>query len=140
MDANCSRCGKQVSKLWSFCPHCAAAIAPVSQVHRERPAPEHVPARSAFSGLYIGLIASPILVIVGTMLCLTGLGAFLGVPMIIAAVFAPLAGPMLGMGERKVRCPSCQTRMFSIPNAKGHECPVCNKKFAVEEHGLVQAG
>jgi len=73
------------------------------------------------------------------MLCLTGLGAFLGVPMIIAAVFAPLAGSMMGMGEHKGRCPSCKTRMISIPDAKGHECPVCNKKFTVEDHELVQA-
>jgi hypothetical protein len=74
------------------------------------------------------------------MLCLTGLGAVLGVPMIVAAVFAPLAGPLMGMGEHKGRCPSCKTRMISIPDAKVHGCPVCNKKFTVDDHELVQAG
>ena len=57
---------------------------------------EHAPMEGPFSGLLFGVLAAPILIIVGTLLCLTGLGAILGVPMILAAILAPLLGPLLG--------------------------------------------
>jgi hypothetical protein len=41
------------------------------------------------------------MIIAGIMLCLTGLGAFLGVPLIIGGIIAPLAGPLFGMGVVK---------------------------------------
>ena len=77
-----------------------------------------------------GVIAAPILIIVGTLLCLTGLGAFLGVPMILAAILAPLIGPLIGIGEHTVRCPSCATRMITVADSKLHYCPTCEKEFA----------
>lgn len=55
----------------------------------------------AFSGLYFGLIAMPLMLVVGIMLCLTGWGIFLGIPVLVAAIFAPLAGPLFGMGAAK---------------------------------------
>jgi hypothetical protein len=51
--------------------------------------------------LYFGLIAMPVMLVVGIMLCLTGWGIFLGIPVIVAAFFAPLAGPLFGMGVAK---------------------------------------
>jgi len=136
MDAQCLKCGMQLSSPWSFCPQCGIAIA------HEKPAPqlhEPVPAKGAFSGLYLGLIATPILVIVGTMLCLTGLGVILGIPMIIAGVLAPLAGPVFGMGEHMGKCPSCGTRMISTTDTHTHGCPVCNEKFALGDREAVGA-
>jgi len=37
--------------------------------------------------------------VVGSLLTITGFGAPIGIPMIIAAVFLPLAGPMFGMNR-----------------------------------------
>ena len=62
----------------------------------------------AFGGLLFGVIAAPVLIIFGTLLCLTGLGAFLGVPMIIAAFLAPLAGPLFGIGRARGAVPLVQ--------------------------------
>jgi len=93
----------------------------------------------AFGGLLFGVITAPVLIIFGTLLCLTGLGAFLGVPMIIAAVLAPLAGPLLGIGEHKVRCPSCRTRMITVADSQLHFCPACDKEFALGEHHMARA-
>ena len=87
----------------------------------------------------MGVIAAPILIIVGTLLCLTGLGAFLGVPLIIAAIVAPLLGPLIGIGEHKVKCPSCATRMITVADSKLHYCPACEKEFALGEHQVVKA-
>jgi uncharacterized Zn finger protein (UPF0148 family) len=130
MDTNCSKCGTHLATAWTFCPHCGTAV-----VHEAHPIEhQHHPARGAFGGLYFGLIAAPILIFPGVLLCLLGWGIFLGVPMIVLGVIAPLLGPVMGMTEHKGKCPDCGTRMISIADSKEHECPVCSKKFAIEDH------
>lgn len=136
MNTQC-KCGTPLETSWSFCPKCGVTVireaqSPVVPAEHEK---SGVP--GAFGGLLFGVIAAPILLIVGIMLCLTGLGAFLGVPMIIGAIFAPLAGPMLGLGEQKVRCPYCNTREITIADNKLHYCPNCDKEFAVVAHHQV---
>lgn len=129
MDAHCLKCGLALASEWSFCPRCG------DSVEHERHAPRlhrPVPSKGAFSGMYIGLIAAPVLIISGVMLCLTGWGVFFGVPFILLGILAPLFGPIVGMGEHRGKCPSCGTRMISIADSKEHECPVCTKKFAIE--------
>jgi hypothetical protein len=94
-----------------------------------------------FGGLLLGLVTAPALIIFGTLLCLTGLGAILGVPLILAGVLAPLAGPMFGLGERKVRCPWCNTSEVTIADGKPHFCPRCEREFAVGAyHQVAKAG
>jgi DNA-directed RNA polymerase subunit RPC12/RpoP len=101
---------------------------------------ERAPVQGAFGGLLFGMLAVPILVIVGTMLCLTGLGAILGIPMIAAAVFAPLLGPMIGLGAVKGKCPWCGISVSSIANAKDFDCHGCGKQIAIKHRVFVTAG
>ena len=75
--------------------------------------------------------------VVFTLLCLTGLGAFLGVPLIILAIIAPLAGPLIGIGEHEVRCPFCNTREITFADGKLHSCPNCKQEFSLGEHHQV---
>jgi predicted amidophosphoribosyltransferase len=139
MNAQCLKCGTQLAIPWSFCPQCGLAITHVT--HAEVVHAEHqkssVP--GAFGGLLFGVIAAPILIIVGTLLCLTGLGAFLGVPMILAAIIAPLAGPLFGIGEHGGKCPSCGTRVISVTDGQVHYCPTCAKEFALSDHQVAKA-
>jgi len=139
MESLCKKCGAHVSSAWKFCPHCSTAVetAPLP------PAPgqaEKAPARWAFAGLLYGLLAVPLLVIVGTMLCLTGLGAFLGVPMIIAGILAPLIGPMLGIGALRGTCPWCGARIGAVVGITGFYCHVCSKRIAIEGRRFVKVG
>jgi DNA-directed RNA polymerase subunit RPC12/RpoP len=90
--------------------------------------------------LVFGMLAVPILVIVGTMLCLTGLGAILGIPMILAAVFAPLLGPMIGLGALKGKCPWCGVAVSSVANSKDFDCHACGKRIAIRHREFVPAG
>ena len=137
MNGQCAKCATQLSLVWDFCPHCGLAVP--HEVQQAVPPPEHerssVP--GAFGGLYVGLIAAPILLIFGVMLCLTGLGAILGIPLIILAIFSPLLGPVIGLGEHKGKCPSCGTRVISITDSQNHYCPACNKEFALSNHHQV---
>ncbi len=118
---------------------CGTASMPALQV---KPDPEDVekpPTQGAFSGLLFGLLAVPLLVIVGTMLCLTGLGAILGIPMILTAVFAPLLGSLIGMDAHRGKCPWCGAAISNMDSAHHPVCPVCNKEFAVKHHLFIKA-
>jgi hypothetical protein len=134
MSAQCSKCHQPLEAAWSFCPKCggAAETAHSVEVHD----PEHHPVRWAFGGLFYGLIAAPILIVTGIMICLTGWGLFLGVPVIVLGVLAPLAGPLFGMSERAAKCPECGTRVVTLADGQTHACPACNARFAVvPKHG-----
>lgn len=100
MNNLCEHCGEHLADPWVFCARCGARVLRTPEPS-EPVKPEAAPVTGAFSGLYFGLILAPVMIIVGIMLCLTGLGAFLGVPMIIGGVLAPLAGPLFGMGAAK---------------------------------------
>ena len=139
MNAPCTKCGTKLEDRWSFCPKCGVGISHEVRPHTEPAVHERSGVPGAFGGLLFGLITAPVLIIFGTLLCLTGLGAFLGVPMIVGAILAPLAGPLFGIGEHSVRCPSCHTREITIADNKLHYCPNCDKEFAVGEHQVVRA-
>jgi DNA-directed RNA polymerase subunit RPC12/RpoP len=121
----------QLAMPWSFCPHCGAAIS--HQIHKQAPpAPaEHTSAPGGFGGLLFGVLLAPVLIIVGVLISLTGLGAILGIPMIIAGVVAPLAGPLLGLNAHQGKCPGCGTAVSTMAGADSYDCPTCNRKFAV---------
>jgi predicted RNA-binding Zn-ribbon protein involved in translation (DUF1610 family) len=138
MADKCSKCGVYLAELWSFCPHCGAANSHEHQQSAEPP--EHVPARGAFGGLAIGMLVAPILVIAGTMVCLTGWGIFIGIPMILLGIFAPLAGPLFGMDEQMGKCPSCGTTVIGNADGRTHHCPACDKEFEVKARQVLKAG
>lgn len=103
MNNPCLQCGEPLETSWTFCARCGAKIehpavpdaAPAGHEH------EDAPVTGAFSGVAFGLIAAPIGLIFGIMLCLTGWGIFIGIPVIILAILSPLMGPLVGLGAAK---------------------------------------
>ena len=136
MDAQCSKCGNDLAQPWSFCPHCGE---PVAKVHPAVQPHEPIPMEGAFSGMALGMIAAPLMIITGIMLCMTGWGLLPGVLVIVGGIFAPLAGPIFGMGEHKGKCPSCGTRVVTVADGHAHHCPACSKEFAVEDGAVAKA-
>ena len=99
MNSLCPHCGHHLESPWHFCANCGAHLPGPTEIAREHPAPEPAPIQGAFGGMFFGFITAPLLLVVGSLLCLTGLGAFLGVPMILAGIVAPLAGALFGMSR-----------------------------------------
>lgn len=139
MEGHCSKCGVGLESTWKFCPHCGGASVQEVQTAAEPEKPERSGVPGALGGLLFGMLAVPILVIVGTMLCLTGLGAILGIPMILAAVFAPLLGPVIGLGALKGKCPWCGIAVSSVANKKDFDCHGCGKRIAIRHREFVAA-
>lgn len=134
----CQKCGSRLSSPWSFCPACGTAISSPPQ-QSASPEPEKAPVKNGYSGLLFGLIVAPMCLIVGGMLCLTGLGAFLGVPVILVGILAPLLGPMIGIGEPKGKCPWCGTQLDNVVNSPAFACHQCGERIAVENRKFVKA-
>jgi len=136
MNAPCKKCGLSLEPPWSFCPHCGAAATYTAPTPREH---ERVPVKGAFSGMVLGLVLAPVLIIVGCMLCLTGLGAFAGVPMIIAGILSPLAGPVFGSTTVVGKCPWCGASVSCLSHCRDFACHACNRRIAVKKHELLRA-
>jgi len=100
---------------------------------------EKMPYKGAYSGLHFGMLAVPILVVPGTLLCLTGLGAFFGVPMIILAIFAPLLGPMIVFGAVRGKCPWCGAQVSCVGHSDHLYCHACSQEIIVMHHEFVRA-
>lgn len=138
LNAVCSKCQAHLESPWSFCPRCGAASPHTTEQAKPREH-EKAPVEAAFGGIYFGLVAAPVLIIVGGMLCLTGLGAFAGVPMIIAGFLAPLAGPIFGSEMHKGKCPWCGTHVSCVPSTHSFSCHSCGGQIVQSRHELVKA-
>ena len=139
MDIKCAKCGMQTAIAWSFCPHCGGVLQKEASVRHEHVAAERTSAPGGFGGLLFGMLVAPVMIIVGTLLCLTGLGAILGIPMILGAIIAPLAGPLMGLGAHKGKCPSCGMVVTTMADDGSYDCPSCNQRFAVGGPPAVRA-
>jgi hypothetical protein len=102
MSDQCLKCGAHLEEEWVYCAGCGAKIEePTAEIAPAGHEHEPAPVTGAFSGALFGLIAVPIGLVVGIMLCLTGWGIFIGIPVILLALVAPLAGPLVGLGAAK---------------------------------------
>lgn len=137
MRSSCSKCGMHIESPWSFCPHCGASAKQAELIPREH---QRVPVIGAFSGVLLGAAVAPVLIIVGCMLCLTGLGAFVGVPLILAGILAPIAGPLFGSTMVAGKCPWCGTSVSCMSHCSDFACPACDRRIAVNKHELIRAG
>jgi len=141
MNETCSKCSARLESSWKFCPHCGAvSMRQATETTQLQPVKEKAPVKSAFSGLLLGFLAAPVLIIYGGMICLTGLGIVLGVPMIIAGVCAPLLGSLMGINALKGKCPWCGSSVGSVAIFDRFSCPACSKRIVVRKSELIRAG
>jgi DNA-directed RNA polymerase subunit RPC12/RpoP len=76
----------------------------------------------------------------GALLCFTGVGAIIGVPMIILGLMGPIMGPLMGTGAKAGPCPWCGTRAMTPLSAfpkPGFDCPACKKRIIVRGNKFI---
>jgi DNA-directed RNA polymerase subunit RPC12/RpoP len=137
MEEICRSCHGPLTIPWNFCPNCGAAVEHEAHKHAAPAEAEKAPVRNAFSGLALGVLIAPAMLILGSLLCLTGLGAILGIPLIIGAVIAPLAGPVIGFGAVKGKCPWCGAAVSSLHSRQSFDCDACHRRIALKNEKFV---
>jgi len=140
MIGTCSKCAARLESSWLFCPHCGTASArEAPETVQMRATHEKAPVKSGISGLLLGFLAAPVLIIYGGMICLTGLGIVLGIPMIIAGVCAPLIGSLVGLNALRGKCPWCGANVSGVGLFDRFSCPTCSKRIVVRKHDMLRA-
>ena len=95
-------------------------------------------AEGAALGCLAGWGVSGCLIPVGIILCFTGIGAIIGVPLILVGLFAMIIGPLMGLGELKGECPWCGTKVTSPTASQGIDCPACKKRIVIKDKRFVR--
>ena len=97
------------------------------------------PVQGAFGGLFLGVIAAPVFIIVGTLMCLmVGPWMVVGIPFILAGICAPFVGPFLGIGAVRGKCPWCGTKISSIGPLDAFYCYACSKRIVVRKQEMLR--
>ncbi|MFZ4400579.1 MAG: hypothetical protein ACOYO1_11135 [Bacteroidales bacterium] len=73
-----------------------------------------------------------VFLIIGIVLCFTGIGALIGIPLILAGI----ALPFLNIGNSKIKgkCPYCNYDVYSFKYEPGVTCPSCRQRILIR-HG-----
>ena len=70
----------------------------------------------------------------GAALCLTGIGAIIGIPLIIAAIVSPFFS--IGSYTLQGPCPYCENQVIALVSGQsrnmGQTCQHCRKRYLVK--------
>jgi Zinc-ribbon containing domain len=93
-----------------------------------------------FEGASYGCLAGSAmygcLAFIGIILTLTGIGAIIGIPLIIIGILMFFIGPLLGLGTLKGECPWCGNLVTVM--GKGQDCPICKKRIVVKDKKFIK--
>ena len=74
MNTQCLKCHSNLTAAWHFCPICGEKMAPPAPEPAIHHDPEPAPVGESFGGLAVAVVTIPLLVVVGTLLTITGIG------------------------------------------------------------------
>lgn len=137
MKSFCRHCGAELPlSAPRFCSACGAATAvPGTPAETET---KSAKAEGAATGCLASWGPAGCLFLIGVLLCLTGVGAFVGVPLIIVALLLPFLGTLMGLGAVKGECPWCGMPVVGASAAKGIDCPACKKRIVIKDRKFIR--
>lgn len=88
-------------------------------------------------GFIAGSMGFTMSLIVGGLLCLTGVGAIIGIPMILGGCILPFlgagAGGAAGFAMQTESCPYCGHEIKYMKNNPGLDCPACAQRIIIRD-------
>lgn len=84
-------------------------------------------------GCATGPVAAILLIGLGGILCLTGIGAIIGIPLILGGLLAPFLAPLLGLSNIKGQCPYCGSDVLVSSREPGVNCRACKKRIVIRD-------
>ena len=102
-------------------------------------ATDTAPAKAAgmFAGGFFGIAVAGCAFPAGVLLTLTGIGAIVGIPLIIVSFFLPFAGALGGLGQITGPCPHCATPIHASKFSPGTNCPGCTRRVLIRDRRFV---
>ncbi len=94
-------------------------------------------------GVALGCLAgwgmASIFIVIGILLSLTGVGAIIGIPLIIGGFFMPFLGPLIGLANIKGDCPYCGNVVTAMSTKPGIDCPACKKRIIIKDKNFYRS-
>ena len=86
-------------------------------------------------GLIAGGCAGSIIMSFGLLLCLTGIGAIIGIPMILIGC---IIIPFIAATHKVQKCPACKKEITLPVGHDAFDCPICKERLFREGKTLTQ--
>jgi DNA-directed RNA polymerase subunit RPC12/RpoP len=138
----CPNCGQISPSDASACP-CGYQLAgnqpisppPLTQTSQPTESDKAV---GVAAGAVMGMGCSAMFFVCGLLLSLTGIGAIIGVPMMLGALVLPFLMPALGLAAIKSPCPYCRTTVRARSTDPGVTCPGCKKRVVIRDKQFIR--
>lgn len=143
----CGSCGRQNTPEGDFCLDCGARLDPANTTVA-------VESRHSRGLAYVGTLVASIPTAalwfaIGVLLTMTVFLAIFGIPIMFAAILAPIIFPIIAalLPNRTIslvgNCPWCQSRMRSFPQSantepRGITCPVCQNRVVLRDNRFIR--
>jgi DNA-directed RNA polymerase subunit RPC12/RpoP len=94
-------------------------------------------AAGMFAGGLFGIAAAGCSFTAGLLLTLTGIGALVGIPLILISLFLPFVGALGGLAQIVGPCPHCSTPIHAARFSPGVDCPGCKRRVLIRDRQFV---
>jgi len=143
----CPFCAEDIQDSAIVCRHCGRELTATPADLRVARGPgasgvtetTSAKGQGAASGFAVGLAGSGCLFMAGLLLTFTGIGALIGIPMILGAVLLPFIGALVGLGTIKGPCPHCGQSITAQSAQPGIDCQACKRRIVIREKRFFKA-
>lgn len=146
----CPRCHANNMPGQPNCFACGTPLTAASRPPTPQPAPQQpsAPAQQpsgdtksqagcgALTGGLLGCSFGIWMIIGGVLLSLTGIGAIIGVPLIIAGIALPFLAPLIGAATISGKCPHCGASVIATAQEIGNggmDCTACARRILIRD-------
>lgn len=160
----CPKCNRPIPNSVGKCISCGMTATDAQQIidqqqrQQQQPiinqgppnqTPPTSPSNTKSAGLGEGLFGGCVgvscgiwFIIIGIVLCFTGVGALIGIPLIIAGLLAPFLGGVIGLAQLKGNCPYCAMTITADATSIGNggiDCPSCTNRILIRDKQFLKA-
>lgn len=126
----CPRCKCHIEASLRMCS-CGHDFFPQPVPVSTRTEIQNTPVLNTATGCVAGSTMGVLLILGGSLVSLTGIGAIIGIPMIIAGIGCFVAGPIAGAKMKVVDgvCPYCNGKVQTFATIRALDCPECKQRI-----------
>lgn len=135
----CPSCGRVICERCTIDTRCSVCSPPPTVKEKGEPTRINHPIGWFILGLFFGASCGIWMVLFGIGLCCTGIGAIVGIPLILAGIIMPfICGPVASIGMTRLtgKCPYCRTLLRIDPQLGWTDCCLCKARIMIRNNYL----